>query len=380
MDFNETAEGVEAAKLAATILADQCTPERLKAVDGQDARFDEALWKQLSDAGLVGLTVPEEYDGSGLGLLELCSVLVEVGRKVAPVSLGAHAVTAMAIARFGTPAQQAQWLPGDHVLTAALSEERSALPEEPTTRAEMDGTSWLLTGAKVVVPAGTVADLFVVPAETAQGVLLFLVRPGDGGVVVVPQQVTDGDTAARLELDRVPLAPDRVLGDLATGAEAARWLAEHLTVAVCAEQLGIVEGALQLTADYAKTREQFGRPIGTFQAVSQRLADGYIDVLGARLTMWQAAWRLAEELPAAAEIAVAKLWAADAGHRVAHTTVHVHGGVGIDLDGEAHRYFTGAKRHEFALGGTTEQARRIGAVLAEDSRTALSSTVPTASA
>ena len=109
-----------------------------------------------------------------------------------------------------------------------------------------------------------------------------------------------------------------------------------------------MQGRCALTAAYAKTREQFGRPIGTFQAVSQRLADGYIDVLGQRLTLWQAAWRLAEGLPADAEVAIAKLWAADAGHRLAHTTVHVHGGVGIDLDGEAHRYFTAAKRFEFA--------------------------------
>ncbi len=371
MDFSETPEGVEAAKLAATILADHCTPERLKVVDAQEARFDAALWKQLGETGLVRLTAPEEHDGSGLGLLELCSVLIEVGRTVAPVPLGVHAVTAMAIARFGTPAQQAEWLSGDAVLTCALSEERTHLPEEPSTRAEIDDTSWLLTGAKVVVPAGTIAGLFVVPAETPQGVELFLVRPDDNGVVVVPQQVTDGDAAARLELDQVPLGPERLLGAMGSGAEAARWLADHLTVAVCAEQLGILEGALRLTADYAKTREQFGRPIGTFQAVSQRLADGYIDNLGARLTMWQAAWRLAEALPATAEIAVAKLWAADAGHRVAHTTVHVHGGVGIDLDGEAHRYFTGAKRHEFALGGTTEQARRIGSLLAQEPRIAM---------
>jgi alkylation response protein AidB-like acyl-CoA dehydrogenase len=131
-------------------------------------------------------------------------------------------------------------------------------------------------------------------------------------------------------------------------------------------QLGIVKGALDLTAQYAKTREQFGRAIGTFQAVSQRLADGYIDVLGAELTLWQAAWRLEEGLPAETEVATAKLWAADAGHRVAHTTVHVHGGVGIDLDGEAHRYFTAAKLFEFLLGGTTDQARRIGRVLAAE--------------
>ena len=127
-----------------------------------------------------------------------------------------------------------------------------------------------------------------------------------------------------------------------------------------AEQLGVTEGALALTSSYAKTREQFGRPIGTFQAVSQRLADGFIDVLGQRLTLWQAVWRLHEGLPATTEVAVAKLWAADAGHRLAHTTIHVHGGVGIDLDGDAHRYFTTAKRFEFLFGGATEQALTIG--------------------
>ncbi len=152
-----------------------------------------------------------------------------------------------------------------------------------------------------------------------------------------------------------------MLGDVGEGRLVVDWLTQRLTVALCAQQLGTLEGALELTSAYAKTREQFGRPIGTFQAVSQRLADGYIDVLGARLTMWQAAWRLSEGLSAAQEVAVAKLWAADAGHRVAHTTVHVHGGVGIDLDGEAHRYFTAAKRHEFTLGGTTDQSREIGA-------------------
>jgi alkylation response protein AidB-like acyl-CoA dehydrogenase len=135
---------------------------------------------------------------------------------------------------------------------------------------------------------------------------------------------------------------------------------------VSSAQVGTVDGALALTAAYAKTREQFDRPIATFQAVSQRLADGYIDVLGARLTMWQAAWKLSEGLPATADVAVAKLWAADAGHRVAHTTVHVHGGVGIDLDGEAHRFFTAAKRHEFTLGGTTEQARTLGSLMANE--------------
>ena len=371
MDFEPTTEATDAAGLARTILTDHCTPERLKATDARPGRFDPELWRALSDAGLTALVVPEEYAGSGLGLVELCSVLVEVGRTVAPVPLAVHAVTAMALAELGTVTQQSRWLPeaasGRSVLTSAISEDREHVPDAPMTQAENDGTSWQVTGSKVVVPAGTIADLFVVPTSTADGPTVLLVHSDDPGVSVVPQQLSDGDHTARLELDRAAVPLDRVLGGVGRGAEVTGWLAERLTAAVCAQQVGTLEGALALTAEYAKTREQFGRPIGTFQAVSQRLADGYIDVLGARLTMWQAVWRLSEGLPATAEVAVAKLWAADSGHRLAHTTVHVHGGVGIDLDGEAHRFFTAAKRHEFALGGVTEQARAIGAVLANES-------------
>jgi acyl-CoA dehydrogenase len=128
----------------------------------------------------------------------------------------------------------------------------------------------------------------------------------------------------------------------------------------------VCERALELTAEYSKQRVQFDRPIATFQAVGQRLADGFIDVEAVRLTLWQAAWRLAEGLPAGQEIDTAKFWAADAGHRVAHTAVHVHGGVGIDLDYPLHRYFVAAKRNEFALGTATEHLVSLGRALADE--------------
>ncbi len=127
----------------------------------------------------------------------------------------------------------------------------------------------------------------------------------------------------------------------------------------------MLERALELTSEYAREREQFDRPIGSFQAVSSRLADGYIDVKGLRLTLTQAAWRLSEDLPADVEVSTAAFWAADAGHRVAHTTVHVHGGVGIDLDHPVHRYFLAAKQTEFAVGSATGQLLRIGRELAD---------------
>jgi alkylation response protein AidB-like acyl-CoA dehydrogenase len=368
MDFTFTPEQDEAAELAARILKARATNERMRAVEAEGSRFDRDLWAELGSAGLLGLALPEEYDGAGLGLVELCRILVEVGRTVAPVPLAAHGPASRLVAELAGDELKDQWLPGaasgELVLTAAIAEDRAFAPQRPTTVATADGDGYRLTGSKTVVPAGTAAAAFLVPAETPEGVAVFLVEPGDEGVTVTPQRFSDGDEVARVDLSGVAVSTARQVGP--ADGSAARRLRHLLLLAGAAEQLGITEGALALTAAYAKTREQFGRPIGTFQAVSQRLADGYIDTLGQRLTLWQAAWRLDEGLPADTEVAIAKLWAADAGHRVAHTTVHVHGGVGIDLDGEAHRYFTGAKRFEFLHGGATEQALHIGRTLAAE--------------
>ena len=365
MDFIFTSDQDDAAQLAARILGDHATTDRMSAVEAAGDRFDRDLWRDLGAAGLISLHLPEAHDGAGLGLLELCRVLVEVGRTVAPVPLAVHGAVSLLLAEHGDAEQRDQWLPaaatGERLLSAAVSEERAHLPSRPTVTAVRAGAGWTLTGTKAVVRAGTTADLLAVTATTDEGVGVFLVEAGGPGVGAVAQRTSDGDTVARLDLDG---APAQLLG-AADGAAAAR-LGQLLMITSAAEQLGVTEGALALTAAYAKTREQFGRPIGTFQAVSQRLADGYIDVLGQRLTLWQAAWRLSEGLPAETEVATAKLWAADAGHRLAHTTVHVHGGVGIDLDGEAHRYFTSAKRFELLYGGATDQALTIGRALAAE--------------
>ena len=366
MDFTPTAGQEDAASLARQILGDRCTTERLAEVEKSGDRFDRALWSEVGDAGLIGLALPEEHGGAGLGVLEMTSLLEEAGRVVAPLPLATHVAAAMTVARFGSDSQRQEWLPdvvtGEYVLAPALAEDHAASPERPATAVQPDGEGWRLTGAKTLVRAGNAADLFLVPATTEEGVAVFLVRPDDVGVTVEPQQVTDGDVTGRLELGGVRLTADRRLG----GDEAHLWLRLVTDVALCAELLGVCQGALDLTSEYARTREQFGRPIGTFQAVSQRLADCFIDVQGFRLTVTQAAWRLAEDLPCDVEVATARLWAADTGHKVAHTTVHVHGGVGIDLDGAAHRYFTAAKRAEMTLGGTTLQARIVGQALAAE--------------
>jgi acyl-CoA dehydrogenase len=369
MDFSLTEAQQDLTALTRHILTDQVTAVRLREVEDGPDRFDRTLWTDLAEAGVLGAALPEAVGGGGFDLLEQCSVLVEIGRAVAPVPfLPSIVVAASAVARFGSVDQHVRWgapaASGQLVLTAALAEEHCEDPRTPSTHAEQVDGRWLLTGSKPTVPAGMVADLVLVPATTPRGVTVFLVTPQDEGVVLERQRVVDGDSEAWLELTGVPLADDRVLGEVGAGVAVIDWLLARGTVGLCAAQLGVTERALELTAEYARTRVQFDRPIGSFQAVAQRLADAYIDVAAIRLTLWQAAWRLSAGLPCDTEVATAKFWAADGGHRVAHTAVHIHGGVGIDLDHPLHRYFVAAKRNEFTLGGATAQLRRIGAVLA----------------
>ncbi len=349
MDFTFSPEADEAAGLAAQVLAGFTSNEQLRAVEATGDRFDAALWSALGETGLLSLGVPEANGGAGLGLIELARVLVEAGRVLAPVPLADHLAAAYVLAEVApTSGLLAKAASGEAILSIAHAEPLEANPTQCLTTG-----SETVSGVKVLVRSPHRGAAFLVTTDSG----LFLMDANADGVAWADQHTSDGEVVGQLTLSD---APATHLG----GPDAVSRLTEVLTVLRCAEQLGRLQGAQTLTAAYARTREQFGRPIGTFQAVSQRLADGYVDVLGADLTLWQAAWRLEEGLPAATEVAVAKLWAADAGHKVAHTTVHVHGGVGIDLDGEAHRYFTGLKRAEFELGGTTGSSRRVGQALA----------------
>ena len=272
MDFNLPPEAEDAAALAATILKDHTTTERLIEVEAAGNRFDPVLWKALGDAGLLSLTTPESHDGAGLGFLELCRVLVEVGHTVAPVPLATDSVARLFLAERGTDDQQ-QAAYTLSVISAAITEEHEHVPTLPTTTAALDGSTFMLTGTKYLVPAAIDADAFLITAATPDGTGVFLVDSDASGLQIREQKLSDGDAVGLVELAGVRVPADRLIGS----GDAAQRLVDLLTVASCAVQLGVTEGALKLTAEYAKVREQFDRPIGTFQAVSQRLADGYID-------------------------------------------------------------------------------------------------------
>jgi 3-oxocholest-4-en-26-oyl-CoA dehydrogenase beta subunit len=362
MDFTTTEAAQDLGGLVDTIVDAVCTPEHHRELDGLDHRFDRQLWRKLIDADILTSAAPASLGGDGFGVLEQTAILVALGHQLAAVPyLESVVLGAGALARFGSEELQQSWgvpaVSGEKILTVALDGEMGDGPVQAVSA----GDDYRLTGTRTQVGFGPVADAFLVPAETDSGTAVFLVTADDPGVKVTALQTTGLGSVGHLVLEGTEVDGTRKAG----GAEVVVWLDTLATLGRSAFQLGVLERGLQMTAEYARTREQFDRPIGSFQAVAQRLADGYIDVKGLRLTLTQAAWRVAEDVPADIDVASAAFWAADAGHRVAHTIVHVHGGVGVDTDHPVHRYFLAAKETEFALGGATGQLRRIGRELAE---------------
>jgi alkylation response protein AidB-like acyl-CoA dehydrogenase len=365
MDFAYSEEQEELRELARRILGDLATHERLKQLEATGAPFDQRLWGELAAANLLGVCVPEAYGGMGLGFFDLTIVLEEVGAAVAPIPAVPTLVAAVAVAEFGTDAQKTALLPGvvagDTLLTCAVAEEALDDPAAPGTFAHPDGAGWRLDGAKITVPYAAQADRAVVVAAAPGGSAgLFLVDAGTPGVTVETEATTDRQPHGRLVFDN---AAAEVLAGPGEG-EPARWLTDRLAAALCAVQVGVCDRAVRMAAEYTSGREQFDRPIGSFQAVHQRVADIYVDVLAMRLTALQAAWRLSEGLAAADEVAIAKFWAAEGGYRAVLWSQHLHGGIGVDVDYPLHRYYLWEKQIELSLGAANAQLSRLGRSLA----------------
>lgn len=370
MDFSYSDEQQALLDLAAQILGDRATPERLRQLERSGApRFDADLWGELARAGLIGIGIPESLGGSGFGFLEVAGVVEQVGRRTAPVPyLETVVAGALPLVAFGSDAQRQELLPriaaGTLVLTAALVEPEGD-PLHPTTRAEAAGGGWRLRGSRLAVPYAEVAQRVLVPAVTGDGRLgLFFVDPAAAGVTLSSLQTTSGVPEALLLLDGVAVGEGDRLGSPDEGAAILAWLVERVNAAQASLALGVCAEALRLTAEYTKSRKQFGQAIASFQAAGHRAANAYIDTEAIRLTARQAAWRIAAGLPAAEQVAVAKFYAADAGHRVVHAAQHLHGGVGVDRDYALHRYFLYARHIELTLGHGNAQLRRLGALIA----------------
>jgi alkylation response protein AidB-like acyl-CoA dehydrogenase len=371
MDFTFTEEQESITKLARDLFERRATPERLTELEAGEVRYDAALWKELAALDLLGIALPESVGGSCVsddGFLELAVLLAEVGWSVAPVpAYPTLLLGADPIARHGTPQQQQRFLPGviegACILTAGLQEPGRSDPTKPAATARRDGPNWRLDGTKELVPAAQLADAMLIPAAIDDGAVGLFVLPTDaGGVDIRPVATTTREPYADVFLDGASIsAADRLVGP----GDLVNSLYDRALVGLCAIQLGVSDRALWMAAEYTTGREQFGRPIGSFQAVQQRMADGFIDVEAMRWTTWHAAWLIAEGRPARRAARIAKFWAAEAGARVAATTQHVHGGIGIDITYPLHRYFLWAKQNELTLGSASQQLAHLGSTYSE---------------
>ncbi len=365
MDFTLNEEQQAVTDLAERIFGDALSPddqtERLRAVEQAGDWFDHDLWRTLADAGLLGIALSTDVGGAGLDAVALALLLRAQGAHVAPLPLLPSSVAALVVDRHGSGEQRQRLLPGvadgSTVLTVAVQE----LLDD---RLEVPGctfTEGKLTGRKVIVEHFDAADHLLVTASAPDGPCCVLVDRSAPGLTAETGLSTRLQPLSDITLDDVP---GQIL-DRGPDDGSVTTLLDHLRLGICATQLGVTERALAMTADYTSTREQFGRPIATFQAVGQRLADQFVNVGGIRLATLSAAWRLANDRDATEDLLVAKWWATERATDVAHATQHVHGGIGVATDYPLHRYTLWNKHLTASLGAGNQTLRRLGALLAD---------------
>lgn len=374
MNFDFSEEEMAAKELAEQILGDGASFDRTREIesDSTGPGFDQKLWSQFAESNLIGLAVSEEMGGQGFSFLALCLMLEEAGRSLAPIPLLETIVYGLLpIEKFGCEELKNRLIPaavsGESILTAALFEVGDpALSRSARTRATVKDEGYLLSGEKVCVPYAADADKILVGATGEAGLGLFLISPDATGVSIDRQETTAHEPQYVVKLDRVAIESLDVLAKPGDGERVLEWLEPRAITALAAIAVGAAEESLRQTAEYTSTRKQFGREIGSFQGVSLRAADAYIDVEAMRSTMWQAGWQADDRTDIRKAAAVAKWWACMGGHRVSHTCQHLHGGIGSDIDYPIHRFFLRLKHVAMTLGGANEQLSILGGLIAEE--------------
>jgi alkylation response protein AidB-like acyl-CoA dehydrogenase len=379
MDFGFSEEQLAVSEAATGVFGGLVDPERIAEVEHTDDRIDRDLWQALATADLLGLAVPESEGGAGHGLLELCLLLEAQGNAVAPVPLWATLVLGvLPLARFGSSSQRTRWLPGvvagDVVLTAALSGTASSPTSSPPVVAEPSGDGWILEGTELSVPQAHLAARIVIPASTGDGVMLALVDTRATGVTLERTVTTNREVHPHVHLRGVRVEGGDVLAVPHAGRAVLDDLLVAATIGLCALQVGVCEAALTQTAAYLNTRQQFGRPLSTFQGTMLRAADAAIDIEAMRVTWQNAAWLYDTGRDAAESARVAKWQASERGQRAVHATQHLHGGMGADITYPIHRYFLWGKQIELMLGGPSAQLAKLGAAIAEEALAAAGKT------
>ena len=370
MDVGLTAEQESLRSAVRELLAREWPESLLKSMAAADDRLSPSVWRSLAEKGLLGLTVPQHYGGAGLGFIELAVALEEMGRSLLPGPFLSTSVCALGVLDSGTEQQKEAQLPsiaaGELKMALALSEPGGAHGVEGVQmRAELSEGGYVLNGVKTFVPAG--ADRLIVAARTSdagesgEGLSLFVVDSRSPGVAMTRLAVLGIDRYCDVEFRDVETPAHSLLGAVGCGGPLVERLLAWEGVGRCAELLGVAQAALDMTVEYVKRRQAFGRPVGSFQAIQHHCANMLSDVESARHLTQQAAWLVADGQLDAPEVSMAQAWTAEAARRVTATAHQCHGAIGFTTELSLHLYHKRAVAGEMLLGGAAYHHERIAA-------------------
>jgi len=342
---------------ARAFLDAHCASAVVRALWDDPRGESEAMWKDMAQLGWLGLALPDAVGGSALGLVETAIVLEEMGRAAYPGPYFPTVLAATALAEAGSPEQKRRWLGAiaagaARATVAFLDADWGWDPSGVTTRATRSARGWTLSGTKRFVPWAHVADVVLVPAQAPEGFSLFLVEPSVPSLTLGPVQGMDlGTRWAILTLDGVPVGDDATLGAPGQSGPLLERLLRRGAVGAAAEMLGAARRCLDMSVAYAKVREQFGQPIGAFQAIRHKCAEMLVEVENAHAATYYAAWASdAGAEDAAIAASVAKAYVGDAARRVCGEAIQVHGGIGFTWEYDLHLYVKRAKALETMYG------------------------------
>ncbi|HEV8457165.1 MAG TPA: acyl-CoA dehydrogenase family protein [Methylomirabilota bacterium] len=367
--FNEEQELLRST--ARKFFENECASQVVRTLMETPEGVTPALWSKLAEQGWLGLTYPEAYDGMGLGLVDLVVLMEEMGRAVVPGPyFSAVLLGGGIIVEAGSEAQKKEWLPkiagGQARVTLAWMEPSAELGPDGITLAALEkGGTYTLSGTKLFVHDAHTADAIVVAARTgksgADGISLFLVPKAANGLTVTLLPTMDQTRKlCEVTLKDVSLGADARLGETGGGWTALARVLDRATVALCAEMCGGAQKVLDMTVEYAKIRQAFGRPIGSYQGVKHKAADMLVDVENSKSITYYAAWAMDEgvsEGPLA--VSMAKAYVSDAYRRVSANGIQLHGGIGFTWEHDLHLYFKRAKGSEFTFGDATFHRERV---------------------
>ena len=347
---------------AREILAQECPLDFVRAMEEDPRGYTDELWQQIARLGWNGLAFPEQFGGSGGSFLDLAVLLEEMGRALMPGPFFSTVVLGgLTVLDAGTDAQKQDILPricsGDLRMTLAVTEPSATYqPQGVATTAQLDGANYVISGTKLFVPDAHASDLLVVVARTAsepnpaQGISLFLVPTDSRGLSIGLHNTIGSDHHCEVALDQVSVPIASVLGPLGDGWAVAQRALQRATAGRCIEMLGGASAVLDMTVDYVKQRTQFGRPVGSFQAVQHHCANMATDVEGSRNIAYRAAWAVSEGDSVQREVSMAKAWVSGALQRVCVAAHQCHGAIGFTKEHDLQLYTRRAKMQELTYG------------------------------